>query len=248
MLSLKSFLIEEAYSRNIDIKKAYDLLLEHCSDALKYPDTPLLRGIKNPKSDAFIFQGELGERSSKNSSNHYTILIDHFLPSGYPERSKSIIVGTHEFQVKVYGKIYAIFPYNGVQIGVLDEGDIWFNKIEINGKKFPLDHWNDFFVYNKLSDKSYEEFIHDLKEVLSNNEANKKYSRPGKNPLSLNNIFNTDTLEEDLKKAYTSIPMHSCSTKDVYKYVLDEDDHEMWIGGKCIGIKLNIWEDIKDEI
>jgi hypothetical protein len=240
-MRFKDYLREAKHRQDISIEQAQELLQAHCSDALKHLDKPLWRGFSG-KEDAYLVQGELGGRGSANTTNHYTVLMDHFLtPLGYPKRSASIIMANNENlrAASSYGEIYAVFPYDGVKIGVCEDEDIWFTKFTIGAATHAqkIDAWNDFFDDAGIPDHSYQDLVQGIKETIENKE-DEYYSL-------MRNVFGFDPakIEEILKEAYSpkNLGLHLATSADIQKY--EDRDRELWIGGKCIALhKKDVWE------
>lgn len=243
-MKLNELLNEARRKEDISLEKAEELLRLNCKDAIKHFSTPLWRG-GNFEEDAYLLQPELGTRRSANTANYYTIIMDEFLPKlGYPKRSASMIFGNNEnYNYTVsYGETSAIFPYDGVKIGVCEKGDIWqttsFN-IGYSNYSSSMAEWNKRFGSAlHWSDSTYKEFIADIKSTLEN-------------PNSLGHdiakdIFGAGNVETILKTAYSAenLNLELATTKNIYNI---EKARELWVGGKCIAIKEEAWKRLKDK-
>lgn len=242
MITFKQFLVEAGkHKTEISVEEAIKLINTHCRDAMK---EPLYRGM-TPESDAFILHGEASKRSSANTSNYYTVILDHFLPPhGYPKRSESIILADNFGTARGFGTVYAVFPYDGVKIGVCSADDLWYSphfKVGNAEESYRIENWNGVWREYGLSSSSYEEFVASIKEKMAEDT---KVAR------MLTDIFGTpDNVEPALKKAYSpeTLDMNLATTKDIEEYRGGEG-HELWIGGKCVAIEYKTWQRMqKDE-
>lgn len=128
-------------SEELDSKKLIKALTDNCSEAIasfkKSPMSRLWRGSKTKRSSG-IYNPSSGERSSANTGNYYTKLLDsNELNSEFPLRSKSFICTTSVITGAGYGKkgtMYALFPFNGAKLGQVNQEDIWYTKIKFNGQ------------------------------------------------------------------------------------------------------------------
>lgn len=239
-MRFKDFLLREAKHRqDISVEKARELIEQNCSDM--DIRKPFWRGSQNATEEAYLIQGELGGRSSAVSSNHYTVIMDHFLPKkGFPLRSKSIILTNNDganyarqYAGGHVGGLYAIFPFNGVPIGVCGEKDIWALKTQIgDGNAAKLDKLNDWFEEAGIPDYSYEDLVQGIQDGLEEHDDTSRM---------LSRFFGSgDHIEDELRIAYTppvlDVSLHTSKT------VPEDKSRELWISGKCVAIHLDVWE------
>jgi len=249
----KEFLLREAKHReDISIEKAEELLRAHCSDALSHQE-PMWRGSKKAAEDAYIMNPEASDRSSAHTTNYYTIIMDHFLGSkGWPKRSKSIICTNNKGKdyAESYvgnnsGGLYAIFPYNGVKVGVCGAHDIWELQITVGGATRPktLERWNNLYEDCGLADYSFEDFVQSIKDTLDNPED--------ENFSQVEDIFgghSVSTIEDVLEAAYTppELQVSLATTANLHKY--EDKERECWVSGKCVAVIDHVWEQIKAKL
>lgn len=239
MIGFKEFLAESAHKQELELAEAIKLIETHCKDALK-SGRQLYRGM-TPGSDAYALHGEASTRKSANTTNYYTVILDHFLPEqGYPKRSASIILANGFDTARGYGSVYAIFPYDNVPIGVCDGSDLWDSELDVGnaGDKMRIDRWNRVWQEYGLSADSYESFVASIKDKM---EEGKAVGR------MLTDIFESpDGIEPALKKAYSAknLKMNLATTKTINDF---DFERELWIGGKCIAIQWNIWAQLQTE-
>ena len=238
-MRFKEFIREARHREDISIEKAIELLEKHCGEAYKHFDEPLWRGSRRMTEDAYLVSGEDGNRTSANTKNYYTLVMDHFLPElGYPKRSKSIIMGnTKNLEyVQAYGTTYAVFPYDGVKIGVCEHEDLWYSKIQVGNEKHPMtvEQLNRRFYGFDLDDSTYQDFKNSIITKMNDTSSIQSIVTGmfGKDPSKVESI---------LKAAYSpeSLKLHLATTSDIKKY--DDNKRELWIGGKCIAIKRATW-------
>lgn len=69
---------------------------------------------------------QFGQRTSANTDNYYTLLVDHDPAwSDYPPRSSSIIASSKLRVAQGYGTPYVVLPEHDPQIGICSEADYW---------------------------------------------------------------------------------------------------------------------------
>jgi hypothetical protein len=182
-----------------------------------------------------IIHGAAGGRRSANTSNHYTVILDHALsPLGFPKRSASIIAANWEnrHRAEHYGTMYAILPFDGVKIGICPGDDMFETEIRIAGRNQFISDWNNEFDYLDVRDTSFTTLISDLKELKEDDSQ----------PAWLKRI-DEDAIEEIIKSAYAK-PFKLTTTKEASYN--DGGRHEVWIGGKCIAIDLGLYDQMMD--
>jgi hypothetical protein len=137
---------------------------------------PIFRGVRGAAEYPYwIVQPAKTYRSSKNTSNFYTGLIDK-LPSWreYPKRSRSIICSSSEGNASAFGHLLRVFPKNGSKIGVCPQSDFWdsFKLMMDRTKIYTMDEFNDTFtgifedaykplgdMGRELTEETYKQFI-----------------------------------------------------------------------------------------
>jgi len=71
-------------------------------------------------------QMQFGQRTSANTENYYTLVVDHDPAwSDYPPRSSSIIASTRLHVARGYGTPYVVLPEHDPQIGICSRSDYW---------------------------------------------------------------------------------------------------------------------------
>lgn len=247
MITFKQFLQEASHRTDISVEKAWELLEVNCKDALKNFKLPLWRGTRKAREDAYLFHpGDEAApgRTSANTTNYYTVIMDKFLPYyGYPKRSKSIILGNFEnlAYIQEMGNVYAIFPYDGVEIGVCEDYDLWETAEFAIGNypvKSSIRAWNNFFREHKLSEDSWEDFRDSLEEAMADG---KPYAQQ-----FLKWFGPPEKIEEIFKKAYSPETLNTeLSDSASIRHV--PGARELWISGNCIGLSLDTWKQLKKE-
>ena len=246
-MKFKQFLWEESHRTPIEVEDVESLLKAHCKDALKHFETPIWRGTRNSSADAYLIHGEADSatgRRSKNTTNYYTNIMDKFLPYfGYPKRSKSIICGNNDNKdyAESFGSVYAIFPYDGVPIGVCQSHDLWQTdrfKIGKHPDNNRIDDWNDIFRHYGLLSANYEDFKDSLEEAMSEDTPKGhdllKWFGP---PEKIDTVF---------AEAYSPENLHLELTNSAHINAIP-GAHELWIGGKCIAIHQYTWKKMMEQ-
>lgn len=213
-----------------DTHEVWELLNKHCKDAIG--TLPIVRGMNTFKKGFGIIHGEAGGRESRNTSNHYTVILDAVLPKDYPKRAKSIICANWKgrYHAKNYGTLHAILPFDGVKIGVCPEDDMFGTEVTLGNKTQAISRWNSFYYNQDITDSSYKALISDFKDVLKRKD-----------------LFGLDenTIAQTIAEAYVK-PFKLATTKTAEIYN-DGGPHELWIGGKCIAIELSLYRKVMRE-
>ena len=117
----------------------------------------IYRGLRYFNKTYALVKPSNTERTSKNTKNIYTALMD-CLPSwhDYPKRSRSIICSSSTDYADKYtgprvkysnsdriGSLYCILPKNGGRIGICPDDDIW-NSFPIVNMRWQTDHMDGF--------------------------------------------------------------------------------------------------------
>lgn len=220
----------EQYKTDIATEKeVWELINTHCKDSLDSLRTPLVRGMKRMSTGFGVIHGEAGSRKSANTSNHYTVILDAVMPKEFPRRSASIICANwkNRYYAEGYGYTHAIIPYDGVQIGVCPERDIFDTTVQLGTKSDKIYRWNDFMQNNDISDESFPALVKDFKELL------------GRKDLW---GLKEETLEQTLEDGYLE-DFQSATTASAEIYN-DGQEHEVWVGGKCIAVAIPVYYSI----
>lgn len=226
MTRFKEFLSEN-HKQQLTLEEAAMLCATHCKDALQN-NVELWRGSRayDHKPVAWLLQGDQSTRKSANTSNHYTVILDHVLtPLGYPKRSASIICSIDSSRARGYGRVYRLFPYDGVKIGVCPERDMFWTPIRLpDGKAVDVIDVNHMLSSDRVTDKSYAALVSDL--------AAGKSTTFGKSKEEINKFFETAYSPEQTG-------MQLVTTKDFPAL----NDNECWVGGKMIAVRQELLED-----
>lgn len=252
--SFKEYLTESQYKTKISDEEFLKLLKEKCSDALQNgKDTPIVRGMSGGE-EAVIIQGEAGGRESANTSNYYTIFLDHTLgPKGYPKRSKSIICSN--WRNRDYSNsfaenyVFAIIPYNGVKIGVCPDYDMWETEFKhgpdsIIGNR--IESLNRAFKWAGIPQTTFDDAVKAIEKLLENEKLPIEDNPNDENHIFLAKMFKEGKVREQLEKMYNEdmgFSLHT--TKTVYEI---DEPREVWIGGKCLAIPLERYQNLIENL
>lgn len=237
------------YAREeLTVENALAVIKEHCSQSLGMitGNTPLFRGMNNHSEDLLNVWPETGIRKSQNTSNHYTQLLSNCpYMRGFPQRNKSIICSTSSSIARGYGggynNLFAIIPYDNVEIGVCPEDDLWDTKVEID----EFNWYGGMVSFNRwLSiDMRLPESFAAMKVAL-NNPASSTYSKvksefakhniPGE-PIELINILFNALRPEKLGFKLLSPAQFVANVPE---------RKECWVSGPCVAIRTILWESI----
>lgn len=151
-------LIERRKRRSAPADVPLETIKEYCphvfayynKDSRVHGDIPLYRGVRSTTSKSILYgdssSGTL--RKSANTSNYYTVMFDHILPSwkDYPDRSRSWICSSHMGTAAGYGVSYIIMPIGNPILGICPREDIWISfKRLFNDEGVDLDDLNSAF-------------------------------------------------------------------------------------------------------
>lgn len=237
---MKLFEITGTHKTEINLDKAWELIQAHCQDSLNHLDTPIVRGMRAMTTGAGIIQGDAGSRKSANTSNQYTIILDEVLPKEFPKRSASIICANWENRDHAgrYGKLYAIIPFDGVKIGVCPEFDMWDTIVTIVRTKRTIRQWNrELAAAGVIDSMSFDQMIDKIDRYKTNPTLYN--GEPIIWPWIKAIKDGPGEVKKAIAKAYTK-PFKLTTTKEASYN--DGNKHEVWIGGKCVAIELDVYQ------
>lgn len=235
----------EGYRQELDGEsQVLSVLEKNCSRPVF--ETPCWRGAVSSNQPAYIFHGESGSRVSKNASNHYTLLLDNFLPKQFPRRSASLICMNNRGRsyAKIHsgknGAMYAIIPFKGVVAGVLSVNDIWLQKLTLGDATKTLSEWAELMSKAGIPDTSYSKLYIGLKQAI--------YNPYGAHARVIQKAFDgIKSIDKELKRAFSPENLNIAAVVDTELPKLNDKEREVWIGGKCLAIREDIWEKLKNE-
>jgi len=237
-MRFKDYLAEDQYKTETDAQGAWELLNKHCKDALKDLETPIVRGMKGFDGGFGVLHGEVGGRKSRNTTNYYTVILDAVLPKEFPKRSGSIICANwaNRSHAAAYGgRLFAIIPFDGVKIGVCPDSDMWDTRIEVNGYNESIEDWNYNLRNSVANDKlSFEEMMERLEKLRAKESGISDWLAD----------LDPGTIKQEFIKAYTK--PFKLATTDESKVYNDKKRREVWIGGKCVVINMNVYKDMME--
>jgi len=235
-----------------------DYLLMYCADAVKnLMHTPILRSqYSGGDNISYVVKGSEGHRQSANTTNYYTVILDETLPAEYPRRSKSIICGTYDnSQATGYGSnLYAVFPHDDVKIGVCAGEDIWNSTLRLfKNRKRPITEINDALSLLKTPTTSFDDIVNHLATIVKFGDDRVLKQLPEKVAKEADEAFrNLETyfpniigmskeqIEKSLREAYS--PEHLAFELATTKNVGQLNNRELWIGGTCMLIPMEVYE------
>ena len=147
-------ILTENQAHYISDTDAIKMLKVKCQYAYTH-NIPIYRGM--PSKNEYQFgSAEFDEpRRSANTTNYSTLIIDNSPEwAPYPKRSKSYICSTDAKYATEYGSLYKVFPFDGANIGICPELDIWFSfhKLQSVGGITDISTFNrmlqDLFFYH----------------------------------------------------------------------------------------------------
>ncbi len=167
--------------------------------------------------------------------------MDEFLPrEGYPKRRESIICGNwlNLQYAGEYGATYAIFPFDGVPIGVTYGHDLLETRIAVN--RFPnrmaltVMEWNQVFLRLGLGDTTYDGLREDAARLRgTGGDIDAMF------PVGVD-------IDEVLREAYSSSNMRLQIVTPATIATIQDRQREMWFSGPCVAVRIDQLEAIKD--
>jgi hypothetical protein len=229
----------QKHRQPIDCKQALNLLKTACRDALRHIDIPIIRGFSGD-APLYRLEGTQGERQSRSNEHYHTIIMDQFLPlEGYPKRSESIVCGNwlNLQYAGDYGATYAIFPFDGVPIGVTYGHDLLDTPIAMDHYRPVMSRtimgWNELFKSMGLRDSSYAFLLADVERLR----------RTGG---EIDTVFPVGVdVDEVLRKMYGSSRMRLQIVTPATIATIQDRQREMWFSGPCVAVRIDQLEDLK---
>ncbi len=223
----------------IDRKQAISLLKTACRDALRHIEIPIIRGFSGD-APLYRLEGAPGERQSRSNEHYHTIIMDRFLPlEGYPRRCESIVCGNwlNLQYAGDYGATYAIFPFDGIPIGVTYGHDLLDTRIVMDhfrpGTARTIMGWNELFKSMGLRDGSYEFLLADIDRLRGTN-------------ADIDTVFPVGIdADEVLQKMYSSSRMRLQIVTPATIATIQDRQREMWFSGPCVAVRIDQLEALK---
>lgn len=226
----------------IDSAQAATLLVSACRDALRHIDVPIVRGFSGD-APLYRLEGSQGERQSRSDEQYHTCIMDEFLPhEGYPMRAASIICGNwlNLQYAGDYGAAYAIFPFDGVPIGVTYGHDLLETRIALEHFRSRMTlsviEWNAFFKYLGLRDESYAAFRDDIERLRGSGGDIDAMFPPGVD------------IDAVLRAMYGSSKMRLQIVTPATIASIQDRQREMWFSGPCVAVRIDQLPAIKQLI
>lgn len=166
MRTFKEFLTEARAPGSVPLKvtslselsedELFAFIEEHCSKWLNLvkENTPIWRG-DDSLSGACVIDTSESLRVSENTANYGTLLMDAAAKgTGFPMRSKSLIVSSEEHYAESFGTTFTVIPFNSAKVASVNKQDIFESML-----KFP-------FIDRELSIPSANTFLRYLFLVM----------------------------------------------------------------------------------
>jgi len=134
-MRFRQFLKEESNHYDVEIK---DIIKNVDSKYLKHflddeEGNFIYRGKNKKTHNAIVISDNPKQRQSANTSNEFTLLQSHILPSwkNWPKREESFICSTNPDYAGNFGPVFLVLPFGNPDIGVCSKFDIWesFSKL-----------------------------------------------------------------------------------------------------------------------
>lgn len=261
MITFKKF-VEEVQYDEMDFDDIINIINTKCKDAMWmiHSNSPLFRGDKSLINYSgfpwySVIDPSKTERSSAHTTNHYTVILDN-TPSmqGFPKRSKSLICTTWESKARDFsgsGDPFIIIPFDNVDIGVVNSGDMWDIEIELfGGRPREIDRINR--LWDKLglptenaswpkwikfaeacNGPKAEEYQNKITQAISDCHY---YDMLRSNPVEqiASNLLSYIDIAYSPKNTGVSL----ATTSDRHDF---EQTTEVWVGGPCLMMTKKAW-------
>jgi hypothetical protein len=261
----------------VDLNAAIKIFDTHCSDAkwMMKHDTPFYRGDAEAVSALYqhgsaVVDSTLTTRKSQNTSNYYTMIFDnHPDMTEYPKRSKSFISTTDKATAESYSSYHnsdnrpvVMIPFNGTKIGVVNEPDMWrvnifdlfgnfdtgvgirINKVNyVFGEIKSLRHrpWSDWINFDRELRDGEQNSLGEFAKAFNNTDT------PAFDWLKEHTDW-TDNFLKNVFDAYDpEVLGFNVGTTKSLAGLNFQSNTEVWIGGKCLVMKLDIWEQLRKQ-
>ena len=242
--------INEGRSKSIPIEIAVETIKNKCTDFIKNGSI-VYRGVDDSNDVALIISPANFERKSRNTTNHYTLLMDN-LPAwkSYPKRSKSIICATDIEYASNMGHAYRVYMFDGSKIGVCPTNDLWGSfGLDIDS----LEMFNDAIgiMINKFTDYDDGDIVtyNDLLQLFNKFDEHKssfnidRHTFPTYFDFKLfEPYFNTDVKFIDFAKEIFDPERHKFKLQNTRTF-RNIKEKEVWTDGTSILLRADITSD-----
>lgn len=252
--TFKQFLLNEdaiskfKYDPLETTKEVAAAIKKHCGQAwTAYQAGPrIFRGWKGER-EMGIYDPKSGQRTSKNTTNHYTALLDTNPKNhGWPARANSFICTTQRGTAAGYGTPYHIFVFDDTEIGETNTDDIWHLRLYFPGLNFQVSivDFNKFWDRIDAPETNMKDMIQHVKQAgpkLILTELEKRNYAP---PAGMSAEEVVELLISDIPKAYSFSGLECTLNK-----IESLGKGEVWFSGKCIMVPVDkmteIWAAMK---
>lgn len=252
---LHEALLKTDFLKKIDKDKAIELINKHCkSTDYNYA---LVRGMHD-KGDYLDIDAAKIKRDSHSGNNLHTIAFDYnFKKDGYPLRSSSLICATSDLSqmAKGYGTLYKIIPYDDVKLAISDDADI-FNAVNNDIKMEVADMMGGVSDTLKLKN-SYVRInsLEHLKDIIDNTDltlTDRQYDDLWAYALKIVDYIDRDKLSNKDHVYKSILELYNPKHYDFNLIKINEIDkfkkREVWFSGKCIAVKMSVWDELEKDL
>lgn len=253
----------------IDFNTAIKLITENCKQITNFYKAGngfIYRGVKNFSADYGLVNPSEYIRTSKNTSNYYTLLFDNILLSwnSFPKRSKSIICSNNIYGAKAFGSDpVIIFPYDSAKIAICPRSDFWifgpnlYKKMNITD----LDNLNRYLLRplyllsgntNKVDDwQSLLNGIETAQSLINSGNKDKLLNKilminredylfaedDGKFAEFIDRVIESGTTIRDYFETNLGPNVNGFKLWELPRLDLSNSENEVWTDAKCVLVK-----------
>jgi len=255
-MKYKDFITEsksESYKTKITKEEIVSLIKQNCKTI--DIEKPLYRSVREKDHDYILYEGRKGTRASISGSNHLNLIYDEVVKKHDPKlplRTNSVITSNNMKDSKAFGEhTYVVLPYDNTVLAMAYDYDFIKNEITVAGKKISMLRLHTPLSDTVVNPSSYKEMISELlKELKSGESVSANFlQRVFKAELKKEpDEFTDDDLNEFFMREFSienqKYKFGSYSKLGISK--MTSERHEIWMSDKCVAVKVDLWDEIKE--
>lgn len=255
-MKYKDFITEsksESYKTKITKEEIVSLIKQNCKTI--DIEKPLYRSVRKEDHEYILFEGRKGSRVSISSGNHLNLIYDEVVKQHDPKlplRTNSVITSNNMKDSKAFGEhTYVVLPYDNTVLAMAYDFDFIKNEINVSGQRIHTMRLHAPMAEIVVNPSSYKEMISELlKELKTGESVSAKFlQRVFKAELKKEpDEFTADDLNEFFMREFSienqKYKFGSYSKLGISK--MTSERHEIWMADKCVAIKVDLWDEIKE--
>lgn len=202
-------------------------------------DEVIFRGMTGDEN-AYLLNAKARNRTSGDTSNHYTIIFDEYLKKkNLPLRSRSLICSTKASRAREFNSnLFVIIPVNkDSTVGVVNKEDIWDLKLQNKDRlRYGVNRFNAIYTKLEIPDNSFDDIVKGIEKNITPPLYNE-------NKQLLARYFDSKSSVKDQLIDYYDLEKLG-ATFETFKTAAKKDNTEVWISDKCYAIQYEIYEQL----